>query len=67
MLIIEFERCKPDAIAVRVLDPTADTPEDRIVAEEIYAGGLPDGLELKRDAVFAALRLPSYKALFDKP
>lgn len=62
--IIEFERYGKDssgnrakAIIVRLLDPSADDTENKIIAEELYPGGLPEGLSLKADVPFAALRL----------
>ncbi len=59
MYIIEFERKrngKPD-IAVRILNSTTEIGEEPIIAEAVFVDGLPDGLSLKDDVPFAALRL----------
>lgn len=69
MYIVEFERSikdngrreKKTAIIVRLLDPAADSKAGQIIAEEFYPDALPDGLLLKEDVPFAALRLSSVK------
>lgn len=68
MYILELERVKgvakqggnfpaENAIVVRLLHADATTPEMTLLAEALYSNGLPEGLSLKADVPFAALRL----------
>lgn len=64
MYIIEFERIEKDefpglqsGIAVRILDPTADTPGDRLIGEKFFPGDAGD-VELKAGTDYAILRIP---------
>ena len=68
MYILELERVKgvakpggnfpaENVIVVRLLHPAAPSSKMTLLAEALYSNGLPEGLSLKDDVPFAALRL----------
>lgn len=57
--IIEFERSQKDGrdvTRVQLIDPTADTPGQKIMAETVFLGD-PPRLHLEPGTTFTAIRL----------
>lgn len=62
MYLIEFERCVVrernkfcGALAVRLLDPTADDTEPKVIAETVFTGD--PGVKISGDQQIAVLKL----------
>lgn len=64
MYLIEFEESQREGqkqTVVRILDPTADTEAEKLLAETVY-NGAPPGLCFQTGQTFTLLRLPSSRS-----